>query len=308
MDRLLRPLFVLLWTTGYMAGTLATSSAPPLALTVWRFVLAGALLAGLAVATRAPWPRTRRAWVDAVVTGVLLQGVQFTGVYLGLAHGTSAALTSLVISLCPLLVAAAARPLLGERFTGVQWAGSAVAVAGLVVAAWDRIGSGGGGAAGLVWVVVGLLGFAAGTLYQKRFGATMDLRTGTAVQLLAAAAVVLPVSLLAGQGVTLPHTAIGAGALVWLAVVNSIGGMVVLFLLLRRDGGADTASLLYLVPPVTAVLAVPVLGQPLTPSVLAGLALSGLGVLVVQRAAARQRREAVSSTRSDRTAVAARRA
>ena len=89
----------------------------------------------------------------------------------------------------------------------MQWAGSAVAVAGLVVAAWDRIGSGGGGAAGLVWVVAGLLGFAGGTLYQKRFGATMDLRTGTAVQLLAAAAVVLPVSLVAGQGVPLPHTA-----------------------------------------------------------------------------------------------------
>lgn len=306
MDRLLRPLFVLLWTTGYLAGTLGTSSAPPLALTLWRFVLAGALLAGLALATRAPWPRTRRGWIDAVVTGVLLQGVQFTGVYLGLAHGTSAALSALVISLCPLLVAAAARPLLGERFTGLQWAGSAVAVAGLVVAACDRIGDG-AGLPGLAWTVLGLLGFAAGTLYQKRFGATMDLRTGTATQLLAAAAVMLPVTFLSGQGAALPHTVTGAGALVWLAVVNSIGGMTVLFLLLRRGGGADTASLLYLVPPVTALLAVPVLGQPLTPSVLAGLALSGAGVLVVQRVARRQRTAAVSSSRSGRTAAAARR-
>ena len=91
------------------AGTLGTASAPPLALTLWRFVLAGTLLAGLALATRAPWPRTRRAWVDATVTGVLLQGLQFTGVYLGLAYGTSAALSALVISLSVLIVQRVAR-------------------------------------------------------------------------------------------------------------------------------------------------------------------------------------------------------
>ena len=289
---MLRPLFVLLWTTGYLAGSLGTAAAPPLALTFWRFLLAGLLLAGLAAVSRAPWPRGRRAWRDAIVTGLLLQGLQFTGVYLGLAHGTSAALCSLLISLCPLLVAAGARPLLGERFTGWQWAGSAVAVAGIVVAASDRIG-GTGGFAGLAWTGLGLLGFAGGTLYQKRVGATMDLRTGTAVQLFAAALGTAPVALLAGQGLALPHTVVGAGALAWLAVVNSIGGMTVLFVLLRRGGGADTASLLYLVPPVTALLAWPVLGQPVTAAVVAGLVLSGAGVLLVRvagrRAAARDR-------------------
>ena len=291
MDRLLRPLFVLLWTSGYLAGTLGTAAAPPLALTTWRFLLAGLLLGGLALATRAPWPRGRRAWRDAVVTGVLLQGVQFTGVYLGLANGTPAALSALVLSLCPLLVAAVARPMLGERFTGWQWVGSAVAVAGVVVAAWDRIDGGTVGAAGLAWTVLGLLAFTGGTLYQKRTGAAMDLRTGATVQLLVAAAVLLPVSLASGQGLALPHTVVGVGALVWLAVVNSIGGMTVLFLLLRRGGGADTTSLLYLVPPVTAVLAWPLLGQPITISVLVGLVLSGVGVLIVQRA---RRRSSIS--------------
>ena len=68
------------------------------------------------------------------------------------------------------------------------------------------------------------------------------------------------------------------GSLAWLGTINSIGAFMVLFTLLRtRTSGAAT-SLLYLVPPVTALLAVPLLHQPLTSAVIVGMVVSGVGV------------------------------
>ena len=113
----------------------------------------------------------------------------------------------------------------------------------------------------------------------------MDLRTGTAVQLLAGAVTVLPVALLTEHGLPLPSTGSGWAALVWIIVVNSIAAAILLFVLLRRGTGAGASGLLYLVPAVTAVLAVPVLGQPLELATIVGLALTLAGVVLVNRAA-----------------------
>ncbi len=294
LQRTLGPVFVLLWSSGFLAGSLATRAAPPFALTVWRFLLAAVLLAGVAVLTRAPWPRGRRAWRDLVITGVLLQGVQFGAAYGALGFGVPAGLGALVLCLSPALVAVLAGPVLGERLGRLGWWGSGLALVGALVAGAHHLLGAGGSPAGIALLLLGLAGFAAGTLYQKRTGASMDLRTGTAVQLLAGAAAVLPVALLTEHGLPLPSTGAGVAALAWIVVMNSIAGAVLLFVLLRRGTGTGTSGLLYLVPPVTAVLAVPVLGQPLEPLTVAGLALTLVGVVLVNRAG--QSREAMDSS------------
>ena len=282
-------MFVLLWSSGYLAAAVATRATPPFALTVWRFLFAALLLAGIAVVTRAPWPRGRRAWRDLVVTGVLLQGLQFGAAYGGVALGVPAGLAALVLCLAPALVAAASGPVLGERLGRTGWWGSGLALVGALVAGGHHLVAGGGSAAGLGLLALGLVGFAAGTLYQKRTGATMDLRTGTAVQMLAGAVAVLPVALVTEHGLPLPSTGRG-GRVAWIVVMNSVAGAVLLFVLLRRGTGAGVSGLLYLVPPVTAVLAVPVLGQPLEPLTVVGLALTLVGVVLVNRAVVRAAR------------------
>lgn len=284
LQRALGPVFVLLWSSGYFAGAIATRSAPPFALTVWRFLLAAVLLAGVAAVTRAPWPRTQKAWRDLVITGVLLQGVQFGAAYGALALGVPVGLGALVLCLSPALVAVLSGPVLGERLGRAGWWGSALALAGALVAGLHHLLTVGGSPAGLGLLVLGLAGFAAGTLYQKRAGGSMDLRTGTAIQLLAGGVAVLPVALLTEHGLPLPSTGSGLAALAWIVVVNSIAGAILLFVLLRRGTGAGVSGLLYLVPPVTAVLAVPVLGQPLELATIVGLALTLAGVVLVNRA------------------------
>jgi len=282
MARLLGPLFVLLWSSGYLVGAVGARQVPPLALTTWRFLLAGVLLALVALVTRAPWPRGGRAWRDLVITGVLLQGVQFAGAYLALAAGVSAGLTALVLCLSPVLVALLSGPVLGEPLGAAGWWGSGLAVLGALVAGADHLGVG-GTPAGLGFLLLGLVGFAAGTLYQKRAGAAMDLRTGSTVQLLAAAALVAPLAVLTEGGLPVPTTGVGLAALLWIALVNSIVGALLLFVLLRRGTGAATSGLLYLVPPVTAVLAVPLLGEPLALRTVVGLAITLAGVVLVHR-------------------------
>jgi drug/metabolite transporter (DMT)-like permease len=195
-----------------------------------------------------------------------------------------AGLAAMILSLSPVLVCVLGGPLFGERLGPWGWAGSALAVVGTVVAGAEHLGDG-GGPLGIGLVVLGLAGFAAGMLYQKRAGAAMDLRSGGVVQLLAGVAVVMPAALLTGQGLAPPATASGIGAWVWLAAVNSVGGVTLLFVMLRRKAGAAASSPLYLVPPVTALLAVPLLGQPVGAETLAGLVVSTIGVLLLARPA-----------------------
>ena len=149
--------------------------------------------------------------------------------------------------------------------------------------------TGAGSVAGLLLILLGLTGFVAGTLYQKRFGTTMDLRTGLAVQLLGATLTSAPLAILIDGGVAIPLTTAALGSLAWIALVNSIGGFTFLFLLLRRRSGGAATSYLFLVPPVTALIAVPLLDQPVTAGALGGIVIAAVGVALVTRPGRRAR-------------------
>ncbi|GAA0397466.1 DMT family transporter [Microbispora corallina] len=271
--------FVVLWSSAFVAGSIGLGAAPPLLLTLARFALAGVLLAVVALAARAPWPRGR-ALGHVVVAGLLLQAVQFGAFYTAMALGVSGAIAALVQGLHPVLTALLAVPLLGERVSARQWAGFALGAAGVTLAVAERVSS---AAAAVLLCGAGLLGLSLGTLYQKRFCPRMDLRSGQAVQLLAAVPVI---GLLT---VTLEHPRVTAwapftGAVLWLALVNSIGAFTLLYLLLRRSQASRASSLFFLTPSVTAVMAWALLHQPLSALAVAGLVLSGAGVALATRA------------------------
>ncbi|WP_439677637.1 DMT family transporter [Embleya sp. MST-111070] len=272
------PLFVLLWSSGFIVAAIGVDAAPPLLLMFFRFVLAGALLGVFALVVRAPWPRGRRLG-HVMVAGLLFQAVQFGALYTALSLGMSAAVAALVQGLNPVLIALLAGRVLGERVSVRQWLGFGLGTIGVVLAVSGPAGT---SIPALVLAVVGLLGLSVGTVYQKRYVQDVDLRTGTAVQFLVSAPFIGLGSLLFET----PH--IGAwgpflGTLAWMVLVNSIGVFTLLNLMLRRSSASRVGTLFFLTPAATALLAWLLLDQSLRVTTLAGIAIGGVGVLLANR-------------------------
>ena len=274
--------FVLLWCTGYIAGKLMVAHAGPLTALVWRFGLAGLLFAGFALATRAPWGRPR-ALLHSAVAGVLMLALQFGGVYMAMELGAGAGVAALVIGTMPLAVAVLAVATGQERLRAVQWWGLGLGIAGVALVVADRIDGEVSWAAWLA-LLAGLAGISLGTLYQKRHASMVDLRTGLAMQNIAATAVLLPGALWL-EGFRFAHASDFYQPMLWTVAVNSIGGFALLFVLIRRGAATRVAALFFLMPPVTALLGTWLLGEHLTALKLAGFALAAVGVWLVARPA-----------------------
>jgi drug/metabolite transporter (DMT)-like permease len=216
------------------------------------------------------------------VAGLLLQAAQFGGFYWAMSLGLPAALTALIQGLTPVLTATAAWLLLGERTGRLQRLGFVLGAAGVVLAVAGRMDVHAGVAAALLPAAVGLIGGGLGMLYQQRYCAGMDLRTGTATQLLAS----LPVLGLLAFTVERPevsHPLSLAWSLAWLVLVNSIGAFLLMYTMLRSRPASAVSSLFFLTPAVTAVLAFIFLGEGLGWTTVAGLVVSGAGVTLATR-------------------------
>ncbi|MDF1585033.1 DMT family transporter [Rhodospirillales bacterium YIM 152171] len=273
-------LFVFLWSTGFIGAKLGLPYAPPLTFLTLRFFLVLALLLPVALLTRAPWPRSAAEIGHYAVAGLLLHVGYLGGVYIAIGLGVEAGLSALIVSIQPLLVAALAGLLLGERVSRRAWIGLALGLAGVGLVVQGKLGAGIGDVAGIAACLVALAAITGGTIYQKRFCAGMDLRTGNLFQFLAAA-VVAGLAALLFEDLEVQWTGEFVFALGWLVLVLSLGAFSLLYLLIRRGAANRVASLFFLVPPCTALIAWPLFGETLGPVELAGMALVVVGVALV---------------------------
>ena len=261
--------FVFLWATGFIGGKVGLAYAGPFTFLLLRFVIVVALLGVIALLTRAPWPE-RRAIGPLAVAGVLVHAGYLGGVFEAVSHGVEAGVASLVAGLQPVLAAALARPLLGERVSRRQWIGMLVGLAGVALVMGKKLNLGLGSPEGMGFAVLSMVSITLGALWQKRFCAEMDLRTGSVVQFAAAALVAAPLAW--GEGFRVSVTTPFLLSLAWMCVVLSIGAVTAMFVLIRR-GAAEVASLFFLVPPTTAAIAYVWFGETLDPLSLGGAAL-----------------------------------
>lgn len=272
--------FVLLWSTGFIGGKLGLPDAGPFTFLTVRFVIAALLLAIVAVATRAPWPTQPRDYVPLAVSGLLVHAIYLGGVFAAIAAGVQAGVAALIAGLQPVLVAIAAGPLLGERLRPRQWLGLVCGLLGVVIVVNHKLALGLGTPLGILLAVIALVGISAGTLYQKRFCAGMDLRSGAVVQFIAAAIGLAPFAHFL-ENWQLNPTPSFLFALAWLVLVLSVGAVTLLFMLIRRGAAAEVSALFFLVPPVTALLAWPLFGEQVEPATAVGLVVATVGVALV---------------------------
>ncbi len=269
-------LFILLWSTGYIAGKLALPHAGPFTLLALRFGLAAVVLLAVSVATRAPWPKTARAWIHLGVVGLLMQVLHFSGVYCAIAWGLPTGIAALLIGMMPLATALGAHLWLAERMSAGHWLGLLGGAAGVALVIADRP-LGGGAWAAYGAGLLGLAGLVAGTLYQKRFCAGMDLRTGSGIQMTVSALAVLGLALWREPG-AVDWSLELIGSTLWLGLVNSIGAFSLMFVMIRRGQAGAVAKLFYLIPGVSALMGMGLLGEHLGAWALAGFVVSATSV------------------------------
>lgn len=278
-------LFVLLWSTGFIGAKFGLPHAPPLGFLSIRYAAVLVLMGAVALLTRAPWPRTPGAWLHIAVSGLLVHAVYLGGVFTAIGHGLPAGVASLVVGLQPVLTALGAGLFLGERVRRTQWLGLALGFVGVALVVANKVAaqtSTHGLVTMLAPALFALLGITAGTLYQKRFCPAFDLRTGSVIQFLPCLVVT---GLLAWLTETRPveWTASFVFALAWLVLVLSLGAVSLLNVLISRGSAVNVASLFYLTPPATALIAWALFGETLGGLALLGMGLAVFGVWLARR-------------------------
>ena len=277
-------LFVLLWSTGFIGARLGAPHSEPLSFLTVRFAIVIALLLPIALAMRSKWPGLRNTG-HAVVVGVLVHGIYLGGVFWAIDRGMPAGVAALIVGLQPVLTALAAGLALGETVTPKHWAGLAIGLVGvtLVLAPKLDVANEGIGLATIIPTLVGTIGITLGTVYQKRFATGVDLMAGGVFQYIGALSVV-GLGSLAFENFDIQWTGEFIIALAWLVLVLSIGAITLLMLLIRAGAVSRTASLFYLVPALTALVAFLLFGETLNWIQLAGMAVTTIAVALVARA------------------------
>ena len=270
-------LFILMWSSGYVAGKIAIPYAGPFSLVFIRFSVAALILLGVALVMRATWPKSFVEFFHIAMVGVLIQAVQFSGLYSGINLGVSAGVSALIVGTMPVFTALGAGWLLREKVSSMQWIGLLMGLAGVVLVVSHKLGVGESDMTGYFAVVLALVGITAGTLYQKKFCGEMDLRTGGFIQLAVASAITLFFAI-HYEGLEVNWTTEFILSSAWMSLVNSIGAISVLYILIRRGEASRVASLFYLIPSVTAIMAYLVLGEQLAPLAVLGFAATAMGV------------------------------
>lgn len=274
--------FVLIWSTGFVVARYGMPHSPPMTFLAWRFALSVLAFAVWIALTRPAWPAGRSQWWHLAVVGVLMHGGYLGGVWAAVKAGIPAGTVALIVGLQPLLTAAWVTTTGQEgRLGPMHWLGLGLGFAGLVLVVSRKFGTGDVTTFNLVLSIVALLAITAGTLYQKRFVSPCDVRTANTVQLAAAFAVALPLAWLEVGTLTLHPELIGAMA--WSVLVLTLGGSSLLYLLIQRGAATRVTSLMYLVPPCTALLGWWLFDESLAPAVLVGFALTAVGVALVAR-------------------------
>lgn len=275
-------LFVILWSTGFIGGKLGLPYAEPFTFLLWRYGIVTLMLLTLTLAMRAPWPSSPTQAAHIAVAGVMVNAVYIGGVFSAIHQGVPSGIVSLIVGLQPLFTAVVAGRLLGEKVSGMQWVGFGLGLVGVLLVLLDKISFAGGNPLGVSMSILALLGITAGTLYQKRYCASMDMRSGGVIQF-AASALVMAFAAPLFETMQVHWTVTFVFALVWLVLVLSLGAISLLNILIRRGAASRVASLFYLVPPVTSLLAFLVFGERLGLMALVGMCVTVTGVALAIR-------------------------
>jgi len=278
--------FVLIWSTGFIVARYGMPHAPPFSFLSVRYALSILCFLPWIWLAKVRWPAGRQQWFHLTVSGVLMHAGYLGGVWAAVKAGMGSGLSALIVGLQPVLTAIWLSST-GGHVSRRQWQGLSLGFAGLALVVSRKFGQGSPSdhvdLVNLSLVVGALLSITVGTLYQKRHVAACDVRSANVVQLGAALCATLPLALMEAEPMRWGTEL--AAAMAWSVLALTLGGSSLLYLLIQRGAATAVTSLLYMVPPCTAVMAWLMFDEPITATTLLGTALTAIGVSLVVRPA-----------------------
>jgi drug/metabolite transporter (DMT)-like permease len=274
------PIFVFLWSTGFIIARYSMPYAEPMTIIFIRFGSVVLCMLPVVLIWKAPWPN-RSQIIHIAIAGALLQAGYVGGVWAAVKEGMSAGLTALIVGLQPILTAWFAA-WIAEKVTPKQWLGLILGLLGVGLVVWAKLSLTGMSHLSLVFIVVALLSITMGTLYQKKYCAQFDLRTGSVIQFAASAMICLPLMFLfeTREIIWAPELIL---SLIWAVLALSIGAISLLFVMIRNGEATRVTSLMYLTPPTTAIMAWILFNEPITWTIILGIAITMSAVILVNR-------------------------
>jgi len=274
------PIFVIIWSTGFIVARYGMPHSEPMTFLTMRFAGVLVFMVPIVLIWRAPWPN-RSQIIHIAIAGLLLQAGYLGGVWAAVKEGMSAGLSALIVGLQPVLTAWLAA-WLAERVSPKQWLGLFLGLVGVGLVVWAKLSLIGLSVASLIYIVFALLSITAGTIYQKKYCAQFDLRTGSVIQFAASTLACMPLMFLfeTRQIEWVPEL---ISALLWSILALSIGAISLLFVMIRNGEATRVTSLMYLTPPTTALMAWVLFGEPITWMIVLGIAITMMAVLLVNR-------------------------
>jgi len=274
------PIFILIWSSGFIVSRFGMPYAEPMTFLSLRFLGVCVLILPIIFWKKIPWP-SRIKTFHIAIAGSLIQFGYLSGVFISVRAGMPAGLSSLIVGLQPLLTAVLAY-FVAEKINSRQWLGLCLGMLGIILVLYAKIHSVGVTLDNILWNVCSLISITTGTLYQRKYCASFDLRMGSFIQF-ATGAILSCIFAFAFETQQIEWTYELIGSLLWAIFFISIGAVSLLFILIRRGEATKVSSLIYLVPPTTAILAWLFFREPLTPLIVLGIVITSLGVLLVNQ-------------------------
>ncbi len=273
-------IFVFLWSTGFIGAKMGLPYVEPMTFLALRFGVCILFMVPFVLMTRTRWPTRRIDYFHISIGGLLMHGGYLGFVFLSISKGTPAGISSLIVGIQPLIVAALAGVLLKENVSLQKWIGLLLGLAGVFLVVFNKLSVGEGTLFGMSFSFIALISISAGTLYQKKFCSHMNIKSGNLIQFVVAGAYFYLMSLLFETGEVIWSGEL-VFALLWLVIILSLGAMTLLYMLLRKGAAANVSSLFYLTPPCTAVVAYFLFDETLGVFALIGMGIAVAGVALV---------------------------
>ena len=278
LDNAIAPIFVLIWSTGFVIARLAMPYVEPATFLFWRFAGVLAAMAALSLVWRITWP----SWSQIkhiAIAGILLQFGYLMGVWVAVRLGMTAGLVALIVGLQPILTAWFAA-WVSEKVTTRQWIGLVFGFMGVALVVAAKVGLLSIPLISYFLAFAALLSITFGTIYQKKFCPIFDLRAGSTIQFGVSAILSFFCMYFFETGVMVWNASV-IGALLWAIFPISIGSISLLFMMIRKGAATKVTSMLYLTPPTTAAMAWLLFDEPFTLLMAVGLCLTMTGVVLV---------------------------